>query len=518
MNVLSSKKIVFMTFIFSLSFSLLAQNNGENVLTKSGWAGALVIDDFSEYGDLNIDKLIQSLSDELNSGKPLSQQSFVFLLSRYSSETESSFFKDKLIPHLAEIPSFEGRKNYVNFLSRLLSEVEKFIIDIENNDQKLVKFFESLAYTPSDLAEFLDFIKQEYKQAEALFINMTNEYLVKGLPKKNFYENGSLARETFHNNNGQVIRIDEYYPDGATSKQILYSRHEGSIFINIEEYYESGKIKKQGSYLGTKKHGRFFEYDQNTGKILLEENYVEGKKEGVFKKFGKSGEYLLHEAEYINDIKVKDVTYRPNGMIQNINTYDAKGNLFTVEAFGKNNIRTTLRNYMDQTIIKYDPVSGDVILVADFDATGAVWNSGELRVSKESIKSQMMLLLSFSTDLSYQRISSLNNAELSEATIMSVINVLLVKREGSREYNRAVSLILMPGVLDFVEENSSNQDILDAVLYFKPIADTYNEFRHIKKGVGNPSLVNIKLTEAQRTTLFDIYKEANRSTKVLKIK
>jgi antitoxin component YwqK of YwqJK toxin-antitoxin module len=516
MNVLSNKKVVFLIFIFSLSFNLFAQKNGGGVFT--GGSDVLVVDDFYEYGNLNIEKFIQDLSNELNSGKPFSQQSFVLLLLRYNTEAESSFLKGKLIPYLAEIPSFEARKNYVNFLSRLLSEVEKFVIDIENNDQKLVSLCESLPEMPNDLAKFLASIKQEYKEAEALFISMTNEHLLNGSPKKKFYEDGKLARETFYNNTGQVIRVDEYYPGGATSKQILYSRAEGDIVINIEEYHENGKIKKQGSYLGTQKHGRFFEYDQNTGKILLEENYVNGKKEGVFNKFGKGGEYLLHEVEFVNDVKVKDITYRPNGAIQNINTYDSKGNLFTVEAFGKNNIRTTLRNYSDQTIIKYDPVSGDVIFVAKFDGTDNAWNSGDISITNESIKAQMMLMLSFSTKLSYQRISSLNNAELSEATIMSIINVLLVKREGSREYNLAVSLILMPGVLGFIEENSSNVDILDAVSYFAPIADSYNESRHIKKGVGNPSLVDIKLTEAQRAMLFDIYKEANRSTRVLKIK
>ena len=510
MNVFLSKRIAFIAFIFSLSYGLSAQvENEKPLITLDAY-------DVSDYKNLDIVQIIDGLNKELNSGKILSEETFMFLIYDGHSGYSGSFLRNELLPYLVEISNFEKRKDHVQFLSRLFSEVEKFVIDLESSETKLLNLFESLEPMPNDLAELLNYFKTEYEEVENSFIELTNSYIIKGFPRKKFHENGNVSQEIFYNNNGQAVRIDEYYSDGTTSKQILYSRPNGSVALNIEEYHENGKIKKQGSYLNSKKHGKFFEYDQETGKILVEENYVNNKKEGTFKKFKNGGAYLHHEIEFENDIRLKDVTYRPNESKEKTTTYNSNGTILAVEAFGKNNIRTTLSDYRAQTVKKYDPVTGDIVLTASFDANNRFLKAGEMVVANEVLRGQLMLLLSFSSDLSYKEISSLGDTEVADQAMLSILEAILVKPEGSQEYNLALSLIVMPMILDFIEANAKDRDVLAAVEIFAPVADSYNQSRYVTKSASIPSIINIKFTEVERSRMLDMYRSINKTNKVIR--
>jgi antitoxin component YwqK of YwqJK toxin-antitoxin module len=491
-----TKILSFFLFLILFSSTILAQEDPELSLDVD-----LLADyDDPRYGEVDINNIIASISDEIKLQGFFSKRTFEFLLNPVSSQ-ESSFLRARLLPYIMELNDLKERKTYINFLSNVFSEIEVSIQSLENRNSEKAAYYE-----------------QEYKTAELKFIEMTNEYFVKGLPKKTFHPNGSLAKEVFYNNNGQVIKIDEYYPEGAIKKQILYSRSNGDVIMNIEEYYENGQIKKKGSYLGSQKHGKFFEYDQSTGKILREENYVNGNKEGTFKKYNQGGNVLRNETKFVNNLRVEEINYRPDGNIERILTYNNHGDLLLIEAFGKNNIRTTLTNYSDQTVIKYDPITGDVILVANFDPSKNAWVSGEMFLSHQSIKAQMMLMLSFSTDFKYKEISSLSNSQLSEEVVLSVLKSILGKESDSQEYKLALSLIVMPGFLDFIDATAENSILIETVDLFTPIADLYNEQRYVRTDISNPSLVNIKFTEVQKTRMLDMYRTINRSHKNIRIK
>lgn len=147
---------------------------------------------------------------------------------------------------------------------------------------------------------------------------------------------GRLLERAFYNA-GDLIQLQEYYPDGTLkmSATKVYEidekgRKKNGFKKNISEYYETGILKclKTVNEAGLPT-SRYVEYWAN-GFVKMEGNYRGGKKEGVFREYYENGNTKF-EGVIKSDIpQDKQYFLNEKGSVTKVETWE-KGKLVKTE-------------------------------------------------------------------------------------------------------------------------------------------------------------------------------------------
>ena len=112
------------------------------------------------------------------------------------------------------------------------------------------------------------------------------------------------------------IGKQEGYTEGFNEKGILIiSAQFSDGKIDVKDYFENGSIKRESSYLNGQPNGKEIEYFEN-GEIKRESNFINGQRNGKQIEYHPNGE-VYQKSNWVND-KTEGTSeyYRENGTIQ----------------------------------------------------------------------------------------------------------------------------------------------------------------------------------------------------------
>ncbi|HDT14831.1 MAG TPA: toxin-antitoxin system YwqK family antitoxin [Firmicutes bacterium] len=157
------------------------------------------------------------------------------------------------------------------------------------------------------------FIGQAVKKAKEIMAEQQGDHI-----KKEYYEDGSIKKETPIIGGKKEGAVKAYYKDGSIYG--IWPYKQGKLEGQARVFFEGGSIKEEWEYKNGNLHGTSVVYHEN-GKVKKEQPYENDKLHGIYRVYNEKG------------IMIRENLYKEGEMHGYYREYDGEGNMIAEKIY-----------------------------------------------------------------------------------------------------------------------------------------------------------------------------------------